>query len=105
MQFDDNFIRRMNDEEYQKALSDYINELTERKSKEFQKQCNNNPFLKNRVEKIKKEVEKLSSDEIADFIVFAIGEKAKNFTNEIIEFNEKWDKEHYKVIYGKFGNK
>ena len=27
MQFDDNFIRRMNDEEYQVALAQYLEEL------------------------------------------------------------------------------
>ena len=103
MDFYKGFIRRLNDTEYLIALANYVDELCEKRSKEIEKECNKNPFLKNRMKKLKEKLNGLSNDELADAITFAIGNKAKDFTNEIMAFNEKWDKEHYKVIYGKFG--
>ena len=103
MHFDNSFIRRMNDEEYEIAFSKFLDELTEKDNKKFLEECKQNPRLKRQYEYRKKRLEQFSSEKFADFLIDCIQVKAKEHLNEIIEFNEKWDKEHYKVIYGKFG--
>lgn len=105
MHFDDNFIRRMNDEEYRVALAQYLEELCEQENKAIDEECKKNPFLKNRLQKAKDKVNSLSNEEFVDFMSTAIQKNAERIADKVEEFSRKWDKEHYKVIYGKFGNK
>lgn len=46
MQFDDNFIRQMNDVKYQIALAQYLEELCEEENKKIEEECKKNPFFK-----------------------------------------------------------
>ena len=98
-------VRRMNDKEYQVALAQYINECCEQDNRELEEKCKKNPFLKKRVEKLEEKVNKLTNEQFAEALYFALSKQSTRYMDRIIEFNKKWDKEHYKVIYGKFGNK
>ena len=102
MQFDDNFIRRMNDVKYQIALAQYLEELCEEENKKIEEECKKNPFLKNRIEKAKNKINSLSSEEFADFMSTVIQKNAERIADKVEEFGKKWDKEHYKVIYHDF---
>lgn len=104
MHFDESFIRRMNDEEYQIALSQYLEELCEQENKAIDEECKKNPFLKKRIEKAKDKINSLSSEEFADFMSTAIQKNAERIADKVEEFNKKWDNEHYKVIYANFEN-
>ena len=35
---------------------------------------------------------------------YAIQKNAQRMADKVTEFNKKWDKEHYKVIYANFEN-
>ena len=107
MEFDDSFLRRMNDKEYQIELAKYIENICYEENKKFEKMCEKNSFLNNRVKKLY-DIKKILSEEeykkkCAEIIISAFGENMISLTDKVVEFNEKWDKEHYKVIYGKFG--
>lgn len=102
MQFDDNFIRRINDKKYQIALAQYLEELCEEENKKIEEECKKNPFLKNRIEKAKNKINSLSSEEFADFMSTAIQKNAERIADKVEEFGKKWDKEYYKVIYHDF---
>ena len=107
MYINDSFIRRINDENYQIELAKYLENVCLQGYEKFKEACNKNPFLNNRVKKIydnknllSEEQYKKQCENLLDFVF----DKDKNFLFDKIEkFNKKWDKEHYKVYYEKFG--
>ena len=102
MQFDDNFVRRMNDKKYQIALARYVEKLCKEESKIIEKKCKENSFLKKRIEYAEDKVNSLSNEEFVDFISTVIQKNAERIADKVEEFGKKWDKEHYKVIYHDF---
>ena len=102
MEFDDNFIRRMNDKKYQIALARYVEKLCKEEGKIIEKKCKENPFLKKRIEYAEDKVNSLSNEEFVDFISTVIQKNAERIADKVEEFSKNWDKEHYKVIYHNF---
>ena len=102
MEFGDNFVRRINDKNYQIALAKFVEQLCREESKDIEKRCKRNPFLKNRIKKAQENIENMSNEDFAEAISDIINENAKRISDKVEEFSKKWDKEHYKVIYKNF---